>query len=157
MKGTFATFVRQVEREWRVGLPTLRKIEQSYGPSLRKSSTFYAGSSNRLGKHLFIAFQHNSMPWAVGEFTVNVIVSNRLGAPSLLGPGLDLAGGAEGNYRLGQELHGKDKWWCLLPTDNVHGLVWKARSYEDQAAVFQAALADVTADVRAFLSKLDAA
>jgi len=155
-RGVFPRFVKQVHRVWSAKWPGVDRVPEAFSPSMPKASTLYVGSRNRLSKHVFVNFQHNSKPWGVGEFTVNIVLSDRLGPPSRqVAFGEDLQRGSDGVYRLGSIVHGRDKWWCLLATDNLHGITWRATSYADQSQVFQEALADVTSDVEGFLKRIE--
>jgi hypothetical protein len=135
----------------------MRPVERSVDLAMPKSSTFYGGQAGRRAKHLFLHFQHSSKPWSRGSFTVNVILSAALGPPSRWyhpAPSEAFLSGSDGSYRLGQLLYKRDKWWCLAPTDALHGLTWKPSCFVDQGVVFQEAIVDVSQDVEALLRQL---
>lgn len=124
-----------------------------------KASTFYAGPSSRLRMHVFVRFQHSPMAWEVGQFTINMILSKREGAPEGWGgpfaPG-DGASFTEGSYRISGVLgRPGDKWWHLKQNDSpIVTEAWRPTSYDDQEIVLVEAAADVTRDVREALAKL---
>jgi hypothetical protein len=151
----YQQFVKVLTERWRGDLPKVTRVRETFAPAMPKSSTFYAGRNNRLGRHLFLNFQHHSKSWHVGEFTVNVILSSNLGAPAKwLTLDNELGTNSEGSHRLGMLLYGKDKWWCLRDTDNQHGIAWRPTSYADPALVIHEAVVDVTRDVRQFLDRI---
>src|SRR5689334_4071716 len=81
----FRNFIAALQAHWRSVLPNARPVEQSFGPTMPKASTFYAGFARPLGMHVFLRFQHSSKAWLVGSFTINIILSKREGAPEAFG------------------------------------------------------------------------
>jgi hypothetical protein len=157
-RNPFPDFIRKLKEDWRVTFPLVRPLEERLSPSMPKASTFYAGIPRPLGMHIFVNFQHSSKAWEVGEFTINVILSNRKGPPEGFGwlrapEGADLY---EGSHRIGRLVGGKDKWWHLKryrrPPIGIE--VWRPSSYDDYDAVLHEAIADVTRDLSAVLRKL---
>jgi hypothetical protein len=157
-RSVFRDFITGLRKRWREELPQVRPIEEALGPAMPKASTFYAGLSPRLGMHVFVNFQHSSMAWQVGQFTINVILSKRAGAPEGWGGPLapdDGVSFTEGSYRIGGVLgRHKDKWWHLKQDDPpIITEAWRPTSYDDEIVLIEAA-ADVTRDVREALAKL---
>ena len=154
-KYTFPKFVDELAAVWGRQWSIMR-LETAHGPAMPKASTFYAGSKNSLGKHIFLKLQHNPKSWKAGSFTVDVIVSERHGMPAVwrLPKHDDFERGVAGSYRLGSLLHGKDKWWCLRPIEWEFSLSWRPSSYEDPALVRREAIADVTNDVEQLLQRI---
>jgi len=153
IRGIFPAFMKQLQRQWTVELPSLSGIPGALG-SMPKASTFYAGKEPAAGRHVFVWIQASVK--RPGEFTVNIVLSDAPDAPAPWRP-LDrgaFTSRAVGLYRLGDLVRGSDKWWCLAQGPASHGLRWRASSYHDQAAVFEEAIADVTVDVRAVLAEL---
>jgi hypothetical protein len=156
-KGLFPRFVRALGTAWETSLPRLTRVSQSYGPSLPKASTFYAGCEVADGKHVFVNLQHNAKSWKTGQFTANLVLSNVLGAPASwrLGHRAEFDRRLEGSYRVGSLVHGKDKWWCLTPTEPSRlVLAWQPSSYQDEDVVFREAIEDVSADIGVLLREL---
>jgi hypothetical protein len=145
-RSLFREFVKRLEKDWRSRAPSIRRVDAAYCPAMPKASTFYAGTANRYGKHLFLSIQHNSKPWAVGDLTINVIFSSRLGEP-VRWVGIDLEPDPEGSHRLGILIYGKDKWWSLAPNGNTYGMTWRPSSYDDAEHVLNSAVDDVAADI----------
>jgi hypothetical protein len=151
-KGVFQVFINEIRKSWRLRLPMICDVDETFCAAMPKSSTFYAGSENKLDKHLFINFQHSQKPWAVGEFTVNVIFSSIRGMPNtwILRKNEEVQQGAEGFCRLGTLVHGKDKWWRLKSITNISArpnLRWCPTSYEDEGQVIIEAVESVTSDI----------
>ena len=113
-KGHFQRFLRfaipgLVEKH-----PFLSRLKESLGSDLPKVSSLNLGESPASGKNLVINFQHNSKPWAAGQFTINVNVSDGLVVAEDFSPELgSLYQFQSGYYRLGPDSGGKDRWWCL--------------------------------------------
>ena len=84
-----------------------------------KASTFYAGLVERGDTHAFFYFQHSSKSWEVGQFTINVILSRKMGTPSTWRIRFpeELEALAEGFYRIGLINGDHDKWWRLKDDD----------------------------------------
>jgi hypothetical protein len=156
-KSVFRACVERVRRDWKTRFPWVRPADETYVPAMPKASTFYAGSANRFSKHLFLHLQHHSKPWAVGDMTVNVIISSRLGAPEPWSVRLDLEPNPEGSHRIGILVHGEDKWWCLSPNDSIYAITWRPTTYADPEAVLDGAVADLSKDVHALFALLQAA
>ena len=155
-KRIFPRFVNLLAVAWAQKWPGVALVEVTYAPEMPRASTFYAGASNKFGKHVFINLQHSSKVWAVGEFTVNIILSSAVGPPARrAGFHEELERGDDASYRMGNCLYRKDKWWCLLPADDVRGRKWRATSYSDEAQVFQEAAADVTKDIEAIFAWIE--
>lgn len=154
-KGIFAQFMQALRARWSEQLPDLIPLQMSLGPMLPERTTFYVGRTPRLRRHVFVNLQHNTKAQHVGEFTVNVLVSSVFAEPPAAGP-RPTELGAEGSYRAGMVLHGKDKWWCLQQTaGSTHGLTWRPSSYDNPGDVITQAIADVTHDVRLVLTQLE--
>jgi hypothetical protein len=145
-KSLFRALVTRVRTDWTSRYPWVRPVGATYVPAMPKASTFYVGAANRFARHLFLHFQHNSKPWAVGDVTINAIFSSRFGAPERW-LGVDLEPDPEGSHRLGTIVHGNDKWWSLAPNDNRYGIVWRPSSYDDMRQVLSEAVDDISADV----------
>lgn len=160
-RSAFRDFLKSLRTRWKSELSCVKPLEDSFGTMMPKASTFYAGLSSSLRMHVFISFQHSSKAWQVGQFTVNIILSNRLGLPMEHGGPFapdDGVSFVEGSYRIGSLLGRKDKWWHL--SDNEPSMVieaWRALSYSSRDTVIAEAIADVTRDVRAVLSRLSVA
>jgi hypothetical protein len=153
-KSLFRELVKRLRKDWESRFPWVRPVDEAYSPAMPKASTFYAGAANKFGKHIFLNIQHNSKPWAVGDLTVNVIFSSRLGEP-VPWIGRDLEPDPEGSHRLGILLHGKDKWWSLAPNGNTYGITWRPVSYHDPELVLGSAVEDVSVDVARFFSMIE--
>jgi hypothetical protein len=157
-RSVFRDFISALRAHWRSALPDVRLVAQSFGPTMPKASTFYAGFARPLEMHVFLNVQHSSNAWQVGSFTINVILSKREGAPEGQGGPFAPRDGdsfTEGSYRIGSLLAAKDKWWQLKADSSRVGMEqWRAESYRDEDAVLIAAVDDVTRDVRAILAKL---
>ena len=150
-RGTFPAFIRQLRKRWQLQLPALTLIAEPLG-LMPKASTFYAGQEEVAGRHAFFWFQSSVM--RPGEFTINVVLTETRDVPARnsCSPAT-LSERAPGIYRIGQIVHGRDKWWCLA--DNPFGgLGWRASSYGDRAAVFEEVMANVTEDVAEVLADL---
>jgi hypothetical protein len=157
-RSAFRDFIRKLKEDWRVTFPLVRPLDERLSPSMPKASTFYAGIARPLRMHTFLNFQHSSKAWEVGEFTINVILSNHKGPPEGFG-WLRAPEGAElyeGSHRIGRLVGGKDKWWHLKryrrPPIGIEA--WRPSTYDDYDAVLREAVADVTRDVGAVLRKL---
>jgi hypothetical protein len=163
----FRDFIALLKKDWRETFPSIRPIEQSFPPLMLQASTFYAGLAQSSRMHVFLTFQHSSLSWKVGRFTINVTLSERMGLPQgLAGPSLPNGNPiAEGSYRIGSLLGGSDKWWHLkeypppifetLPVINLPG-AWRPTSYGDYDLVLREAVDDVNRDVEAVLRMLGA-
>jgi hypothetical protein len=142
--------MRHVRTVWADEWPSVQPIEAAIGHSLRKSNTFEARDRPTNAPRLYLWFQHSCYPWAVGDFTVNLVLADpgatepslRLGLPG------DFAQLVHGSYRLGDLIYGLDKWWCLRNNDRPYPMTWRAQSYGDETDVFREALADVSRDLR---------
>ena len=145
--------MRTLLKDWRSRFPWIEPVAATYRPEMPKASTVYCGALNKFNLHLFLEFQHNAKPWAVGDFTVNVVFSRQMGAPSRW-IGRDLEEDPEGSHRLGTLLFRKDKWWALRPNDNRYGIVWRPVSYAS-ANVVEQAVEDVSKDVEQFFEKIN--
>jgi hypothetical protein len=143
--------------------------------ALPKSSSFDAGVIPESGQRLYLAFQTS---WKeAGYFTVNLVVVDRgrqMSIQTLLGSNARKAGERldHGAHRIGDFLAHKrhDKWWHLLDVQGgasaddpefrrnlrqrLHDGNWTAATYEDEAQVIEAAVADVTRDVRSALKAI---
>ncbi len=155
----FRDFIGALRKHWRSELPTVRPVQQSFGPMMPKASTFYAGIAHPLELHVFLWFQHSSYAWKVGRFTVNIIFSPNDRGPENLShdftptDGVSFSGGRY--YRIGCMIGDKDKWWNLK--DNRGSRLtdtWRPSSYEDYDAVLSQAVADVTSDIRKALTRI---
>jgi hypothetical protein len=160
-RSVFRDFIVALRKRWRDELPHIRPIEAALAPTMPKASTFYAGFSPQLGMHVFVNFQHSSMAWQVGQFTINIILSKREGAPEGWGgpfPPDDGVSFTEGSYRINGVLgRHKDKWWHLKQDDPpIITEAWRPTSYDDHETVSREAAAEVTRDVREALAKLGA-
>jgi hypothetical protein len=169
----FREFIAAIRKAWRTQMPVIHPIKKSltsqHGPDLPKSSTFYAGRSSESGLHVFIHFQHSPKAWQVGQFTINIVLSNREGAPEAwaeVSPPADEKSGAErrkmhesfraeGDYRIGPLLGRKDKWWHLKrDADSIATEAWRPTSYENPELVIAEAITDVIRDLRSVFQKL---
>lgn len=160
-RSVFHDFIAALRKDWRLRFPAIQPVKKALGAmngmSVPKASTFYVGMSPALGMHVFVNFQHSPKAWEVGQFTVNIILSKHEDAPEVwfkLSPD-NAQSFDEGSYRIGSLLGRKDKWWhlkCSSPA--VLTETWMPVSYGDEAAVLAEAVADVTSDVSAVLSKL---
>lgn len=158
-RSVFRDFIATLRTHWRLALPEMRPVGESIVPMMPKASTFYAGIADSLGMHVYVNFQHSSKAWQVGNFTINIFLSKREGAPEGYGgpfPPGDGVSFTEGSYRIGPLLGGKDKWWQLKVDSGHVGMEhwWRASSYDDQDMVLSEAVRDVTHDVRAALTKI---
>ena len=154
----FRDFLRSLKAEWATSLPSVRPLEAALDPVMPKASTFYAGTSPSCGLHVFLHFQHSLKAYEVGQFTVNVWLSRRLGPPEPPAEPVTPSDSSAvpGRYRIGWLCgYGKDKWWHLKK-DRAPKYIeaWRPSSYEDQNMVIQEAVADVSHDVKAVLSNL---
>jgi len=183
-KGLFSRFMRALRSEWRTVLPAAEGVPEAFSALMPKASTFHIpllGVPPGVSPHLFLVFQHNTQPWKEGQFTINVVVASRFGAPGRDNRKPSTFGrGDEGHYRIGGLTHGKDKWWALTPgmfddeplvqrhvrvlsstgestirTTSAKSaiMLWHPTSYDDERIVFAEAIADVTIDVRAMLGR----
>lgn len=158
-RSVFRDFIAALRKRWREELPQVVQVDESLGPAMPKASTFYAGFSPRLGMHVFVNFQHSSKAWQVGQFTINMILSKRQGAPEGWGGPFAPEDGVsftEGSYRISGVLgRHKDKWWHLKQDDPpLIAEAWRPISYKDDETVLTEAVADVTHDVREALCKI---
>ena len=164
--GRFPRFVRLLRKRWREELPQLEPIDFS-ASSLPKSSTFVWRTGWK-DRRLLVNLQPSSKAWEVGQFTVNLLVSESDGPPTPIEPpGRRFDHGDVGRYRIGRltDAH-KDKWWCLEPepewTVKLTGRLdagsrlfarFRPASYEDEAKVFDEVADDLTRDVRHVLAR----
>lgn len=158
-RSVFRDFIAVLRTRWRDELPQVRPVEKGLGPTMPKASTFYAGFAPALGMHAFVNFQHSFNSWQVGQFTINIILSKREGAPDCWGGPFAPDSGmpsTEGRYRISSILgRDRDKWWHLkrdhppIVTD-----AWRPTSYDNSEAVMNEAAADVTQAVREALARL---
>lgn len=158
-QSVYRDFIAALTKHWRVALPSIHPLDQSFGPAIPKASTFYAGTAQPLGLHVYVNFQHSTNSWQVGQFTINMILSQREGPPGRwAGPFApdDLASLTEGSYRISGILGRKgDKWWDLKGDGSpITSATWCATCYDDSDVVLRAAVADVTGDVQAALQRL---
>ncbi len=158
-RSAFRDFIAALRKRWREEFPQVRLINEALGPGMPKASTFYTGFSPRLGMHVFVNFQHSCNAWQVGQFTINMILSKRDGAPEGWGgpfapdDGLSFT---EGIYRISAVLgRHRDKWWHLKQDDPpIITEAWRPTSYDEYETVLSEAAAEVTHDVREALAKL---
>ena len=158
-RSVFRDFIAALRKRWREELPQVRPVEQALGPMMPKASTFYAGFALQLGMHVFVNFQHSQKAWQVGQFTINMILSKREGAPDAWGGPFAPVDGVsitEGSYRISCILgRHNDKWWHLKEdSPSVIANAWRPTSYDDYEAVLIQAATDATSDVREALAKL---
>jgi hypothetical protein len=116
---------------------------------MRKSNTFDAGTANPFGARLLVHLQPSVKPWGAGDFTVNLVVTQDVTGdpPPFAASAETFWQGRDGSYRIGNLLYGRDKWWALTDSGNVHGLSWRASSYRSQDRVFAEASEDVIKDL----------
>jgi hypothetical protein len=157
-RSIFQAFIITLREKWRTELPTVQPLKKSFGTMMPKASTFFAGVSPRLRKHVFLNFQHSSKSWEAGRFTVNVILSEKEGPPETSGGPFAPDKGrpfTEGSYRISSVLgRPQDKWWHLKADGPaIVTEAWRPTSYDDRDAVLAEAVADVTIDVRKTLRK----
>jgi hypothetical protein len=157
-RSAFRDLISAVRKHWRTALPSVRQVDEPLDALMSKASTFYAGWSPKLGLNVFINFQHSTKAWQVGQFTINLVLSQTMGAPKHQGGPVvpeNESGFTEGLYRIGSILGGKDKWWHLKDDEtNLVTLAWRPKSYAAYEAILAEAVADVTRDVRLALEKL---
>jgi hypothetical protein len=147
MKRVFPRFVNHLADMWRTTLPGVIRLEVPMGPLMPKASTFYAGTGNPFEVHVFLNLQQNSKSWNIGQFTLNVLLSEGFGPPKQrLSQTAEFQNGREGTYRAGSVLYAYDKWWCLLPADEDRRRRWRPTIFDDEAVVFREVTADLTAD-----------
>jgi len=144
---SFQALVKGLRTEWRVRFPWMTPVVTGYGPALPKASTLYAGNQNRFGRHVLVNMQHSPKSWAIGDSTVNLVFSTTLGPPSRWGLDFELGEEPEGFYRLGTIVHGRDKWWCLRPSESIYEMVWRPTSYDRSDQVVREAIDDISADM----------
>jgi len=167
-RSVFHDFIAVLRTDWQTTFTWVRPLEASFAPLMPKASTFYAGLARRADTHVFLNFQHSSKAWQVGQFTINVIISRRMGPPLAWATRFasDLESLDEGSYRIGHVNGGRDKWWRLKnddlpsffgPEDGMPTVVfegWRPGSYADSEAVLVEAVADVNRDVASALGKI---
>lgn len=141
-------------------------VRRALWSEMAKVSIFYAGTSKKSEMHVFVHFQHSAKAWEVGQLTINIVLSNREGAPegwSKAGPVLPHAKHRklrerfriEGSYRIGEVLGGPDKCWHLKQdADPIVTSAWRPSSYADPDQVIAEAAQDIASDLRAALGKL---
>jgi hypothetical protein len=153
-KSIFREFIAILRRRWKKDAPYIRPLSESRG-RLPKASTFYAGAIKRSGQHIYLYFQHSSMAWEVGQFTINVVLSADEYSP-LMDTGNRCGSSlSDGYYRIGGLIGTKDKWWHLKQDDDpIVTLAWRPSSYGDREVVLSEAVEDVTRDVLSVLSML---
>lgn len=149
-KSIFNQFLSAVWKHFKLKYPFIKRLEKPYCcPGIPRSSSFYVGISSRFGKHVVVNFQHSPKPWQIGEFTINIDISERYEASENNDYGSSDGYGSfsEGFYRLASTLFNKDKWWCLKPTslarDNDLITYWRPSSYDSDETVINEAVADV--------------
>ncbi len=176
-RSVFRKFIKELKREWRSTFPSIRPLETRLHEFLPKASTFHTGQAQPSGLQVFLAFQHSPKAWEVDRFTINVVLSERMGAPEdWNGSGaLGDIPMSEGSYRIGFLVGKTDKWWHLsdeksfwidesgddwsldlpFPDDVAPRSGWEPASYDDSEAVIREAVADVSRDVGVVLCKLN--
>ena len=111
------------------------------------------GISTAFQKHVVVTFQASLKPWRVGEFTINVHISNDFELFNLDPFARErFAQFDVGFYRL-SSMSDRDKWWCLEPvtSESQFDEYWRPSSYDDDSLVVQEALADVRSDLEKYL------
>lgn len=157
MKGTFPKFVKFFASHMRQRYPFIEPLDRALGGRLPKASTFYVQRPSEGKKCVFLNLQPSQKAWEVGQFTVNVQVSDK--AESVPHSRLSLAefqALENGQYRLNSVAAGRDKWWCLLPPGRgvrtSEGLeYWRAPRYDNDDVVFHQAFEDVRTDLETHL------
>jgi hypothetical protein len=145
-KSIFREFIATLRRSWKKGYPSFRPLTESRG-GLPKASSFYAGTSRRSNKYVYLNFQHNSKSWWVGRFTINVVLSSDEYNPML---------GGEGSNRIGHLIGIKDKWWHLKQDDDpIITEAWRPSTYDNRDMILSEAVEDVTHDVLCAMKLLD--
>ena len=153
-KSVFQEFVKAVRTDWKTRFPWIQPVPIAYNPAMPKASTFYVGAGYRFARHLFLNIQYSSKSWAVGDFTVNVLFSSEMGAPTRW-IGMSLEPDPEGSHRIGSLLYRADKWWCLRPTGGHYPKVWRPVSYADSKAVIGEAVEDLSRDVSQLFEQIN--
>src|SRR5262249_31356376 len=110
-RSVFRDFIAALNKHWTAAFPSIRPLERPLGLLLPKASSYYSGVAKPHGLHVFLNFQHSSKSWQIGQFTINIILSQEQDPhevrPELLTPE-DLDSLREGLYRIGPFLGGKD-------------------------------------------------
>ena len=158
-KSVFQTFISEFARHLKTAYPFAQRLDKSFDVNIPKASSFYFGVSPMYGKHVIITFQHAPKSWDVGQFSINVHISE------VFAPAADnwnrwkdrYTTFGDGFYRLATAAGLPDLWWCLLPDaenrprDTSTGHLWEPDSYDDPAAVIQQAVREVCQFLEAHL------
>jgi hypothetical protein len=150
----FRALIAVLKKRWRIDYPFICPLKESRG-TLPKASSFYVGVARPSGLHVFLHFQHSNKAWEVGQFTINVILTQDDNNPEHREPRGQWGTQLEGSHRIGFFLGRKDKWWHLR--DDAPAIVtqeWRPTSYADLEVVLREAVDDVSRDVLAALRML---
>ena len=148
-RGIFQKFMQVLRRRFRASYPFVQPLKQSLDLSIPKSSSFYLGVSPKYNRHVVVNFQHSPKPWEVGQFTVNVHISQELRLTENYTPqDGDWEAFRDGYHRL--YVAGRGKWWCLKPPESSEPSEssrytehWRPPSYDSEEVTIQAVLDDV--------------
>jgi hypothetical protein len=153
-KGEFQRFIPLLLRRLQAQWPFLRPFDASFCVAIPRSRSLYCGVSPRYGKHVIVDFQHSAKAWNVGQFTINVHISEEL-APTGNWTALSrtFATFEDGFYRLPDCVEDRERWWCLRADegnawtgrrkDDRTLQYWEPDSYADPQQVFAQAADDV--------------
>ncbi|MFZ6781314.1 hypothetical protein ACO0LD_31140 [Undibacterium sp. Ji83W] len=147
-KKIYAKFIAAFWMVARGKYPFIKKLDKPFCPAIPKSSSFYLGLHHKLEKHILINFQPSNKSWQVGEFTINIHISEKFEPTSNFHPkGGEFERFADGFYRYPSVIN-RDKWWCLNCTSldsSLQSLIdyWRPSSYEVEDIIIQEAVQDV--------------
>jgi mRNA-degrading endonuclease toxin of MazEF toxin-antitoxin module len=161
--GRFLALITALKKQWELTFPFVRPLARPAGRlPCSMESTFYAGTAQPSGWHVFLWFQPSDQPSKVDDFTLNVILCADPDSPPgrTDPPKEDFARqSSEGIYRIGGLTQGKDKWWHLKdddPSQLVPRLIaeWRPTTFADFDIVLRETVADVTRHVAEALRPL---
>jgi hypothetical protein len=160
----YQQFLRAVWKQLKRNYPFVRRFDKAISVSIPKSASFFLGKSPLYDKYVILDFQHNSKSWGPGQFTINVRILSDLSKIDSLKHFQDYRQAEDGNYRLGGEYYGYDRWWCLKDRDRtfdeqMKGILknfdpqhedqkffegkWQPSSFADPETVIREALDDI--------------
>lgn len=157
MKGTFPRFVKIFFSHMEERYPFIEPLDRPLGGRLPKSSTFYIQRPSEGKKCVLVNLQPSQKAWELGQFTVNVQISDVVECvPHLRHRLAEFRALENGQYRLNSVAEGRDKWWCLLPPVKGQSTdqwleYWRPSGYGDQDTVFVQTAENVRADLEKYL------
>ncbi|WP_162042537.1 hypothetical protein [Undibacterium sp. YM2] len=159
-KKIYAKFIAAFWKSAKERYPSIKRLDKPFCSAIPKSSSFYLGLHPNLGKHILIVFQASNKSWQVGEFAINIHISEKFEPTSNFHPKEgEFEQFTDGYYRFPSVI-GRDKWWCLNPTSldsPLQSLIdyWRPGSYEVEDIIIQEAVRDVCLTLESgFLDRL---